>query len=228
MRRTVSLLLLSALALLLFSAAAFADTEVPVVSLTANSDGSVTGTLQNGMSVLFSTVPLEINHYDVLTAGTPDGPALSVGTLSHSVNNITISLVGGTFTDLEASFYGVYSQQAGGTGCSQGSTSATEMCDPMWITVNYTDGTDTKYQLTGLNTSPDGFNPFSIIAPSGDLISSVFIGGLTDDTQSKFYALAGVNLSGATLPAASVPEPSTLVLFGAGLLAMMRKLRRGY
>jgi hypothetical protein len=227
MRRTVSLSLLSALALVLFSAAAFADTEIPVVSLAANSNGSVTGTLQNGMSVLFSTVPLAINHYDVLTAGTPGGPALSVGTLSHSVNNITLSLVGGTFTDLTASFYGVYSQQAGGTGCSQGSTSATEMCDPMWITVNYTNGTDTKYQLTGLNTSPDGFNPFSIIAPSGDYISSVFIGGLTDDTQSKFYALANLSLSGAALGGTSVPEPGAITLLGAGLLLMVRKLRRG-
>jgi hypothetical protein len=215
-----------ALAVLLFATTCFADTEVPVVSLAANANGSVTGQLQNGMSVLFSTDPLAINHYDVLTAGTTDGPALSVGTLSHSVNNITISLVGGTFTDLSASFYGVYSELAGGTGCSLGSTSPTLMCDPMWITVNYTNGTDTTYQLTGLNTSPDGFDPFSVVAPSGDYISSVFIGGLTDDTQAKFYALADVSLSGAALSGTSIPEPGTITLLGAGLLVLARKLRR--
>jgi hypothetical protein len=101
------------------------------------------------------------------------------------------------------------------------------MCDPLWVTVNYTNGTDSMFQLTGLNTSPDGFNPFSVVAPSGDYISSVFIGGLTADTQAKFYALADVSLSGAALGGTSVPEPATITLLGAGLLALARKVRRG-
>jgi hypothetical protein len=223
MRATVCSLVIT---LVLLGTACFADTEIPIVSLTANANGSVTGQLQNGMSVLFSTVPLAINHYDILTAGTPGGPALSIGTLSHSVNNISISLVGGTFTDLTGSLYGVYSQLAGGTGCSLGSTSATAMCDPMWITVNYSNGTNTELQLTDLDTSPDGLNPFSVVAPSGATISSVFIGGLTAESQAKFYALSGLSLSGAALSPASIPEPATITLLGAGLLVAFRKFRR--
>jgi len=154
---------------------------------------------------------------------------MSVGTLSHSVNNITVNVPGGYFNDIQVDLYGVYDQAAGGgfagTGspCSLAYQSPTQMCDPMNVTITFTNGTTVSLQLTGLNTAFDGNNPFSYKAPTGEDISNVMFGGLTFDTQAKFYALSDLELSGPTLLPA--PEPGTVMLLGAGLMALRLKHR---
>lgn len=210
---------------LVIATAAFADeVEIPIINYAVNPDGSIAGTLQTGITVLFSTVPLAINHYDVLRIGMPGTDPMSIGTYSNSLNNLSISIPNGTFSDIVGDFYGVYSQLAGGgvTGanspCSLAFTIEGAMCDPMLVTMNFTDGTSSVLTFNDLNTEPDGHNPFSIIAPDGKRFSSIFIGGLAADTQAKFYALSDIGLSGVEIDTpAQAPEPATLAMVGMGV-----------
>ena len=113
-----------------------------------------------------------------------------------SVNNITASLPGNTFTDFIANIYGVY-----------------EVHPEVDISVNANDGIF-NFSFQGLTGNQDNY--ITLLASNGEWMNSVTIDG-------KFFALRDVNFSGI---APSVPEPSSLLLTAGGVVALLGRLRR--
>ena len=113
-----------------------------------------------------------------------------------SVNNITSSLPGNTFTDFIANVYGVYAVH-----------------NEVDVSVVANDGTF-NFSFTGISDNQPNY--ITIVASNGEFMDSVTIDG-------KFFALRDVNFSGVSQ--APIPEPSSLMLFGGGLAVLLRRTR---
>ncbi len=145
-------------------------------------------TNQSNLSVRFSSTT------DTLVE--PSSGQARVEALDGLVNNITISVPGGSFTDLIMNPF-----QGSGTATITATTLSNQV-----LTFQYTLGVG---------------NNFVTIFDVGGAFSSIAIsapGGFTDLRQPR--------ISGAQAIPAAVVEPTTMLLFGAGLSVMAIKLRR--
>jgi hypothetical protein len=114
------------------------------------------------------------------------------------LNNITISVPNGSFTDL------IFNPLC--------PTPSPEGCGSATVTAVTNDGTFTFTYPGGLG---NGNNFLTILAINGETLSSVTI------DAAGFEDLRQVRISGATTGGNPVPEPSTVILLGSGLLGLV-------
>ncbi len=165
--------------------------ERAVALVNGDTGTTVHGSIDNpSAGVLFS-------GNEILFNGAINGVS-AVRAQDGSINNLTISLPGSTFTDAIFDVYGVYADHPTFT-----------------ITVNMNDGSVTE-NLT-LVSGQTSRNWFTLQALNNETISSIEFSG------AKFYGLESTNISGAQ---SSVPEPSTIALVFSGLLGAGVKVRR--
>jgi hypothetical protein len=134
---------------------------------------------------------------DILFNGAINGVS-AVRAEDGSINSLTISLPGSTFTDAVFDVYGVY-----------------DVHPYFTVTVNLNDGAISEnVNLVAGETSR---NWFTFQTYNNETISSIVI------TNAKFYGLEDTNISGAQ---SSVPEPASIALVFSGLLGAGVKIRR--
>jgi hypothetical protein len=170
----------------------FGPDERVVTLLNGDTGTTVHGTINNpSLDVDFSTTN------DVLFNGDINGVS-AVRAEDGSINNLTISLPGETFTDAIFNVYGTY-----------------PIPSSLDITVNLNDGGISEH--FNLIAGPTSRDWFTFQTFHNETISSIVI------SNAKFYGLENVNISGAQ---SSVPEPGTLALVFSGLLGAGMKVRR--
>jgi hypothetical protein len=176
------------------TAPTYNSSEHPVLLLTGQTGPTVTGTISNPSAVVDFTANVDI-LYNGAVNGTP-----AVRAEDNSINNLTITIPGFTFTDVIFNIYGVYVGH-----------------EAINITVNLNDGSVT--QSFDLRSGQTSRNWITIEAFNNEVINSVTI------NDAKFYALEDTHISGPTSTSA-VPEPATLALVFSGLLGAGSRLRR--
>lgn len=162
-----------------------------------NSGG--TGSLVTGMTNMGHLVVNFSSTTDTLTE--PSSGQARVGAVDGAVNNLTITVPGGYYTDL------IINPEVGNVHHAAS------------VSVVANDGTFTfNYPGMGLG---NGNNFLTIVAASGEKILSTTI-----TSAEGFDDLKQPRISGATLNPSSTPEPCTLALLGLGALPLAARLRR--
>lgn len=178
-------------------------------TFTGNSVYVLQGTTSTGGVVSISTNNVGSSGIDQLYANTAvQLLANPLGSDDTSIDQLTFSMVGQTFNDIQMDLFGVFdSSHNGGPNTSVS----------FQVTTN--DGTFT-HVFTGL-TNGNTDNWILINATNGESINSVSL------SDTRFYALQDLAVSGAASVVAA-PEPASLIMMGTGLLglgSLVRKLR---
>ena len=190
----------------MFSLGSHSGSNQEAINMSAGQTGNtIHGVTSNsfiGAVLSSSDDPLKVyshgSSFGLQTAHDSDNP-------DTSVNDVTISLVTGTFQDLVGSIYGVFAQHP-------------TVTFTVWTTDSSTPWT---WSFTG-NRDNDGNedNFFTIKAANGGRITKILIEG-------KFYELRDLDLSGVAQPVAPVlaPESTSVTLLAAGLLGLLGRKR---
>ena len=175
------------------TAPTYGSNEHAVILLNGQTGATVTGNISNPSAVVDFSTDVDVLYNGAVNA-TP-----AVRAQDNSIDTITISLPGFTFTDAIFNIYGVYIGH-----------------EAINITVNLNDGSVTEaFDLVSGQTSR---NWLTIQAFNNEVINSITI------SDAKFYALEDTHISGPS--SASVPEPSSIALFLSGLIGAGSTLRR--
>jgi hypothetical protein len=179
--------------------------EVPVL-LTAGANGTLNGSLYTiqgatspgGVTVNISTDSDGSSGVDHLFANTAvQLYANPLGSSDTSIDQLTFSAEGHTFTDSVMDLFGAF-----------------DGSDTVTFVVTTSAGTFTHI-FTGL-TSNNTDNWISLTTANGETISSVSL------SDTRFYALQNLNLSGV----ASTPEPASLLMIATGICWLASRKRR--
>ena len=194
-------LLLCALACLMIPAASFADTSVDF----SNNGGTLAGS-STGLTLSGSTLVAIIEN------GTPKVTG-DLGTVTFSTGALTSGslTMGGTFAA-----GGSFTVTGNGTnGVPNGTLFSGSFSGPVtWALVNLSNGTHT-YTLTGTLTG----------TAEGASVAGVTV-QLTIDTGKNPFNGSTMISGGDTTIVGSVPEPSTVMMLGTGLLGLGGMIRR--
>ena len=193
-------LLLCALACLMIPAASFADSSVDF----SNSGGTLAGS-STGLTLSGSTLVAVIGGNGKVT-GDLGTVAFSTGALSSG--SLTM---GGTFAA-----GGSFTVTGNGTnGVPNGTLFSGSFSGPVtWALVDLSNGTH-SYTLTGTLTG----------MAEGASVAGVTI-QLTINTGKNYFNGSTMISGGDTTIVGSVPEPSTVVMLGTGILGLAGMLRR--
>jgi PEP-CTERM motif len=172
----------------------------------SNSGGTVTGTTA-GLSLTGSTLIAVIGFNG---GGLTTGDLGSVSFSTGALNSGSLAM-GGTFAD-----GGMFEVDGNGTGGLPNGVvfSGTFSGTVTWTLTTLANGTH-NYTLTGVVTGMMG----------GANVNGVTV-QLTINTGKGFFNGTTLISGGDTTVASSVPEPSTLAMFGTGALAFASALRR--
>ncbi len=190
------------LSVVTFSTLSFADNGTDF----SNSSGTLSGT-NAGLSLTGSTLIAVVN----LNGGTPiTGDLGSVTFMTAALSGGSLAM-GGTF-----GAGGAFTIDGNGTsGLANGTLFSGSSSGPVtWTLTTLANGTH-NYTLTGVLTGTMG----------GANVSGVAV-QLTINTGRGFFDGSTMLAGGDTTVFASVPEPSTLAMFGTGTLALLGTLRR--
>ena len=187
---------------LTFSTAAFASSGMDF----SNSGGNLTGS-NAGLSLSRSTLVVVLN----LNGGTPITGNL--GTVAFTTGALTSGslAMGGTFAP-----GGTFTIDGNGTdGVPNGVLFSGSFSDPVsWTLATMANGTH-SYTLSGVLTGTMG----------GAAVNGVSV-QLAINTGKGYFTGSAQLSGGDTTLFASVPEPSTLAMFGTGALALLGSVRR--
>lgn len=186
------------------------------VFLTAGTTGTflggttyqVQGMTSGGVTFNISTNNDESTGTDQLFANTSvQLYANTLGSSDTSIDELMISSPGHSFTDGYMNLFGVFSESHTG-----------EANTTVSFVVTTNDGTQTHIfdGLTDDNTD----NWIFLTTTNGEYITSVSL------SDTRFYALQNLTVSGVSPLVTTTPEPASMVLFGAGLLGLAGLHRR--
>jgi hypothetical protein len=198
--RSITILLI-ALACLMIPAASYADSSVDF----SNSGGTLAGS-SSGLSLSGSTLIAVIGGGSGMITGTLGTVEFSTGALSGG--SLTM---GGTFAA-----GGSFTVTGNGTnGIPSGTLFSGSFSGPVsWALVTLANGTH-SYTLTGTLTG----------TAEGASVAGVTV-QLTINTGKGFFSGSTLIAGGDTTIVGSVPEPSTVMMLGTGLLGLAGMLRR--
>lgn len=170
--------------------------ENAVLLIDGETGTTVHGAISGTGAIAYFTTPQQL---DVLKTVVP-----KIRAVDGSINQLTITAPGFTFTDLLLDIYGVYDGHSN-----------------LMITVNANDGAFTA--TLALLAGQSDHNYVSIFAHNGETITSVMLGY---PQAGKFYAIQDIYFSGVQPLTNGVPEPSTLALGITGLAGLGGVWRR--
>ncbi len=207
---------------LLLCSAAYADTVTATVSTTSfynssqeslvtfstsNANGTIFGTFAGGGQLSLTSQNANMTT-DPVFAG-----QFGVQATDGSLDILTLSATGQTFTDLVADVYGVFPDCPVSTDTS---------CQTFTIAVNFADGGSPLFLTVHVTPGVATDNFIKIESTDNGAIQSVVFGSPSPD---RFYALDEVGISGAV---STVPEPSSLLLLSSGVLGTIGLVRRKF
>jgi hypothetical protein len=172
----------------------------------SNSGGTLAGS-NAGLSLTGSTL--------IAVVTLPGGSTITgdLGTVTFTTGALSSGSLqmGGTFAA-----GGTFSVDGNGTnGIANGTLFAGTFSGPVtWSLTTLTDGTH-NYTLTGVLTGTAGFANMNGVTVQ-----------LTVNTGKGFYNGSTMISGGDTTVMSSIPEPSTLALFGTGVLSLAGTIRR--
>ncbi len=169
-----------------------------------NAGGTLTGSASTGLSLSGSTLVF-VNSGGSKLTGDLGSVTFSTGALTSGSLSMGGTLAGG----------GGFSITGNGTDGLSGTLFSGTFVGPVtWNLVTLANGTH-NYTLTGVITGTMG----------GATVDAVTV-QLTINTGKDFFDGSTMIASGDTNVVSSVPEPSSLVLFGTGVTSMFGMLRR--
>jgi hypothetical protein len=171
-----------------------------------NAGGTLSGTATAGLSLSASTlIAVNYNNGGGLLAGNLGTVTFSTGALTSGSLDMGGTLAGG----------GSFSITGNGTDGLSGTLFSGSFAGPVsWTLVTLANGTH-NYTLTGVIAGTMG----------GATVQGVTV-QLTINTGMGFFDGSTMISSGDTNIVSSVPEPSSLALFGTGVVSMFGMLRR--